>query len=84
MLCAGLVLMMLAGCKTSSGSGLVRPELPAMPSHLSALCSAPAVKEGADLRSIAARLAGAFTACKRRHRDTLAFYADLRRRLAEK
>jgi hypothetical protein len=53
-----------------------------MPAHLAGPCIKPSIAAGQDWRVISARLAAAFTGCNRRHRDTVTFYEDLRKRLA--
>ncbi len=72
--------MTLAGCGIS-GRGVVRPDLPVMPANLSAPCRDPGVTAGRPVLSEFARSRQALAECKRKQRDTVAFYSDLRERL---
>ena len=74
------MLTTLAGCATSA-SRLVRPEIPALPGSLATACRDPGVTAGRTALAELARQRQALAECRRKHRDTVAFYDDLRRRL---
>lgn len=72
--------LMVSGCGTS-GSGTVRPLLPALPGNLAVRCPDPGVRDGADARGELARNRQALATCTRKHADTVVFYDDVRTRL---
>lgn len=76
--------MTFAGCAVSSRSVPVRPDLPPLPASLASACRPTYPPKGQDPRSVADGQAAAFTRCWAKHRDTVAFYDDLRGRLAGK
>lgn len=79
-----LIALALAGCQTSAGSGLVKPQLPDLPAAATASCSRPAAHLGDDLGVLAARWK-ATAVCEGGKRTSLiVFYRDLRGRLAGK
>lgn len=75
-----LLPMMLAACQ-GSGSGLVKPQLPLLPANLSTPCRDPGVTAGRPVLSEFARSRQALAECRRKHRDLVAYYTDLRARL---
>lgn len=66
---------MLGGCKTSNDQKIA---LPVLPADLAALCKDPGVRAGRDARRELARNRAALADCKKRHRDTVQFYGDVR------
>ncbi|MCV6603412.1 MAG: hypothetical protein OIF54_17920 [Cohaesibacter sp.] len=49
-----------------------------MPADLAAQCQDPGVKAGRDARRELARNRAALADCKKRHRDMVTFYGDVR------
>jgi hypothetical protein len=84
-LIAGIILgivVALAGCATAPRA-VVAPNLPPMPSRLATACGDPGVKEGEAYILLVARTRQALVSCSRKQKDGVAFYEDLRKRLAQ-
>jgi hypothetical protein len=71
---------MLVACQ-GSGSGLVKPQLPVIPANLAVACRDPGVTAGRPVLSEFARNRQSLAECRRKHRDLVAYYNDLRARL---
>jgi hypothetical protein len=76
-----VALLGLAGCGSTGAAGTVRPQIPALPAHLGIDCPDPGVKSGQPAVAALALNRQALATCKRRHRDTVSFYRDVRTRL---
>lgn len=74
----------LAGCGTTSGAGTVKPNLPGIPGNLASACRDPGVRSGQPVLNEFARNRQALAECRRKHRDSVAFYDQLRAGLARK
>ena len=76
------IALALAGC-ASAPRAIVAPSLPPMPSRIAAPCSDPGVAAGQPYILVLARTRQALAACEGKRRDGVAFYEELRRRLAK-
>lgn len=68
------LLTMLAGCQTSGN-------IPPLPGNLVTACADPGVRAGKSFGLELARNREALAVCSHKHRDTVTFYGDLRKRL---
>lgn len=73
--------LMLTAC-VSRAVPVSGPQLPAIPTELSQRCADPGVHAGADARAELARNRAWGKCADRKHRDTTAFYVDVRRNLS--
>nr|WP_321457223.1 hypothetical protein [uncultured Cohaesibacter sp.] len=73
--------LMLGGCPKSDKT--LDPSLPVLPADLAMLCEDPGVKAGRDMRVELAIQRKFLALCRNRHRDTVAFYNQVRQLYAE-
>lgn len=74
----------LAGCQTSAGSGLVKPQLPELPVGATALCAQPPVLKLGDDLGVSRKRWRATAICEGGRRASLvAFYNGLRGKLGK-
>lgn len=73
-----LLAALLAGCLHSGRPGAIQSELPPLPGTLALDCHDPGVRADRPVLVEFAHNRLALADCRRRHRDTVSFYDDLR------
>lgn len=78
MIAGACLLLMLPGCASSTGSGLVKPDLPPIPSDLSERCRDPDVPDYVDSFASIAAHRKALSDCDKKRARAVAFYENVR------